>query len=72
MKACSRVATPRACTSAAGDIGRQHPAVIHQGNPVTARCLVHEMSGDENGHVLIARQVDQQLPELVTCQGIDP
>ena len=29
------------------------------------------MGGDENGHALIARQIDQQLPEMVAGQGID-
>ena len=29
------------------------------------------MGGDENGHVLIARKIDQQLPELVPRQRID-
>ena len=52
-------------------IGRQHPAGIHQRNAVAALGLVHEMGGDEDRHALIARQLDQQLPEAVARQGVD-
>ena len=53
------------------DIGREYPAVIHQRNPVTAGCLIHEMSGDENGHVLIARQSRSGAPRIGRVPG-DP
>ena len=50
----------------------EHPALIHQGNPVAARRFIHEMRRDENGDVMIARQVDQQFPKTVPCERIDP
>ena len=34
--------------------------------------LVHEMGRDENRHALVAREVDQQFPEAVARQRIDP
>ena len=52
-------------------IGREHAPGIHQRDAIAALGLVHEMSGDENRHALIARQVDQQFPEPVPRQRID-
>ena len=45
-------------------VGRQHPARIHQRDPVAALGFIHEMGRDEDRHALIARQVDQQFPEI--------
>ena len=51
--------------------GREHAARIHQRDPIAALRLVHEMGGDENGHVLLARKIDQRFPEPIPRQGID-
>ena len=71
MKASSSVVAPRDATRPAGRAGRQHAAGIHQRNAVAARGLVHEMGRDEDRHALVARQVDQQLPEPVARHRID-
>ncbi len=51
-------------------VGRQHAPGIHQGNPVATRRLVHEVGRHEDRHTLVARQVDQQLPEGIARQRI--
>ncbi len=53
-------------------VGGKHAPVMHEGKPVAARRLVHEMRRHEDRHSLVARQIDQQLPELVARHGIDP
>src|SRR5208283_377444 len=49
---------------------RKNAARIHERDPIAAHRLVHEMGGDEDGHALIARQVDQEFPELVARHRI--
>jgi ribosomal protein L19 len=44
---------------------------MHEGEPVTSRRLIHEMGRYEDGDALISRQVDQELPELVTGDRVD-
>ncbi|CAN0627283.1 protein of unknown function [Burkholderia multivorans] len=49
----------------------EHAAAVHQRNAIAARRLVHEVRRDENGHALLARQLDQMPPEHVARAGID-
>ena len=58
-------------TQARRSIAGQHLAGMHQRNAITALGLVHEVGRDENGDALLARQLDQQGPELVACDRID-
>ena len=53
-------------------VNGEHTAGIHKRDPVAAFSFVHEMGRDEYGHALIARKVDQQFPEAVARQRIDP
>ena len=46
-------------------------AGVHQGDAVAAQGLVHEMGGDEDRDALAAREVDEQLPELVAGDRVD-
>ena len=54
-----------------GGIAVEHPAGVHHGHAVAPLGLVHEVGGDEDRHLVAARQFHQQLPELVACHGID-
>ena len=60
-----------AVTSSAGASLAEHAPGIHQGHAVAARGFVHEMGRDEDRDALIAREIDQQLPEAVARQRID-
>ena len=71
MKASSSVATPRSANQRRGRAGGEHPARIHQGYAVAALRLVHEMGGDEDRHAVMARKIDQRLPEPVASERID-
>ena len=51
-------------------VAGQHGARVHQGDAVAAEGLVHEVGGDEDRHPLTAREVDEQLPELVAGDRI--
>ncbi len=53
-------------------IADQHPARVHQRDPVAPFGLVHEMGGDEDGHLVPARQVDHHPPEGVPGNRINP
>ena len=44
---------------------------MHQRNPVAALRLVHEMGGDENGDIVVAREIGKDLPEPVPCHRVD-
>ena len=46
-------------------VAGQHGPRVHQGDPIAPQCFVHEMGGDEDRHPLTAREVDEQLPELI-------
>ena len=52
-------------------VGCQNAAGIHQRDAVAAFGFVHEMRGYEDGHALIARKIDQQLPEPIPGQRIN-
>ena len=65
---CVRVA---AQTDGFGGVADQHLAGVHQRHAVAALGFVHEVGGDEDGHVVVARQIDHQLPEHVACDRID-
>ena len=54
-----------------GRIASQYFARVHERNPVAALTLVHEMSGDKNGHAIFPRQAHQQLPEPVAGPRVD-
>ena len=45
---------------------------MHQRDPITSLRLIHEVRGNENGDALLARQLDEQFPELITRHRIDP
>lgn len=49
----------------------QHAAGVHQRYAIAALRLVHEVGGDEDGHAVLARQVEHQLPETVTRHRVD-
>ena len=63
-------------TAAGHELGRgvagQDGPGVHQGDAVAAQGLVHEVSGDEDRDALAAGEVDQELPELVAGDGVDP
>ena len=44
---------------------------MHEGDAVAELCLVHEMGGDEDRHVVVAGEVGKDLPERVARDGID-
>ena len=44
---------------------------MHEGDAVAAQRLVHEVRRNEDRDPLIARQVDQDLPEAVSGDGVD-
>ena len=46
-------------------VAGEHGPRVHQGDPVAPQRLVHEVGRDEDRHPLTAREVDEQLPELV-------
>ena len=46
--------------------------VVHQRDPITSLRLIHEVRGNENGDALLARQLDEQFPELISRHRIDP
>ncbi|MPM55702.1 hypothetical protein SDC9_102499 [bioreactor metagenome] len=48
-----------------GCVAVQHPAGVHHRHTVAALGLVHEVGGDEDRHMVAARQFHQQTPELV-------
>ena len=54
-----------------GAVAHQHLAGVHERDAVAALRLVHEMGGDEDGHAVAAREIDQALPEGVARDGID-
>jgi hypothetical protein len=45
---------------------------VHQRDAVAALRLVHEVGGDEDGHPVLARQVEHQLPETIARHRVDP
>ena len=71
MKASSRLAQPRAFDEFVGRSHRENAPGIHQRDAVAAGGLVHEMRRDEDGHAVVAREIREQLPELVARQRID-
>ena len=52
-------------------VSDQHPACMHQRDAVAALGLVHEVGGDEDGHAVAARQLDQLAPEGVARHRVD-
>jgi hypothetical protein len=48
----------------------EHAPCVHQRDAVAALGLVHEVGGDEQGHAILARELDHQLPELVAGDGV--
>ncbi|MNX99280.1 hypothetical protein D3C86_1317180 [compost metagenome] len=44
---------------------------MHQRNTVAALRLVHEMGGDEDGDIVVAREIGKDLPEPVARHRID-
>ncbi|CAM2150331.1 hypothetical protein PT2222_230055 [Paraburkholderia tropica] len=54
-----------------GRVAHQHAARVHQRNAVAAPGLVHEVRGDEDRHLIFARERDQQAPEVVARDRID-
>ena len=50
---------------------RQDLPGVHGRDPVAARGLVHKMGRDEDRYAILARHVDQALPELVALDRID-
>jgi hypothetical protein len=51
-------------------IRRQHLAGMHQRDPVAALGFVHEMGRDEDGDVVLARELGEDLPEAVAGDRI--
>ena len=51
-------------------VAGQHGPRVHEGNTIAAQGFVHEVGGDEDCHPLTAREVDEQLPELVAGDGV--
>ena len=47
-------------------------AGVHQRDAVAAFGLVHKVGGEKDGHALLARQFDQQPPEVIAGRRIDP
>ncbi len=54
-----------------GRVRRQHLARMHQRDPVAAFGLVHEMGRDEDGDVVLAGELGEDLPEAVAGDRID-
>ena len=48
----------------------EHAPCVHQRDPVAALGLVHEVSGDEQRHAVLTRELEHQLPELIACDRI--
>jgi hypothetical protein len=48
----------------------EHAPCVHQRDAVAALGLVHEVGGDEQGHAILTRELDHQLPELVAGDGV--
>ena len=72
MNASSSVAAPRAATSSCRRVRRQHPAGIHQRNPIAALGFVHEMGRDENRHALLRERSISSSQNRSRASGIDP
>ena len=72
MNASSSVLTPRALDQRRRRVAHQHPARMHQRDPVAALGLVHEMGGDEDGDLVPARQIDHDLPEGIPRHRVHP
>jgi hypothetical protein len=53
-----------------GNIGDQNFAGIHQRDAIAASGFIHEMGGDENRDLIVAREINHQLPEDVAGDGI--
>ena len=53
-------------------IAGQYLAGVHQRDAVAAFRLIHKVGGDKNGHPILTREVDHQLPEHIPCHWIDP
>ena len=71
MKASSRLAAPRPSISFCGASQASTLPGVHQRDAVAAHPLVHEVGGDEDRHALVAREVDEQLPEAVAGDRVD-
>ena len=71
MKASSRLAAPRAFDQLLGRVARQHFSRVHEGDPVAAHPFVHEVRRHEDRDALLARKIDQELPEAVAGDRID-
>ena len=54
-----------------GRIADQHLAGVHQRNPVAVLRLIHEMGGDEDGDIIVAREIGEDLPEAVPRHRVD-
>lgn len=54
-----------------GGVADQDLACVHQRNAVAALSFIHEVGGDKDGHAITPRQLDQQVPEAITGNGID-
>ena len=52
-------------------VADQHFAGVHQRNAVAALGFIHKMGRDKNGDLVLTRQIDHQLPELVAGDGVD-
>ena len=71
MKASSSEALPRLLHQLLRRADCQHLAGVHHRDAVAALGLVHEMGGEEDGHAVVARQVDQRAPEAVARDRVD-
>ncbi len=44
---------------------------MHEGDPVAALGLAHEMGGQEDGDSVLAGEPDEERPEIVACDRVD-
>ncbi len=56
---------------APGCVAGENAAGVHQRDPVAAHGFAQEVGGDEDRDPLLARQLDQEPPEVVTRIGVD-
>src|SRR5271154_1158459 len=54
-----------------GPLG-EYLAGMHQRYAIATLSLIHEMRGDEDGDSLFARELDQEFPESVAGNRVDP
>ena len=71
MKASSRLPRAALVDQLLRRVARQHLARVHERDAVAAHPFVHEVRRHEDRDALLARQIDQQLPEAVARDRID-